>query len=65
MFEDNLEIVQAEILKYYGVTEADMEEATELYKDDPDVAGFVSELEDLYLGKSIQNGPACKKGASI
>ena len=49
-FEEILESVQAQILQHFEVTEQDLEEATELFKDDAEVAALVAELEGLYLG---------------
>lgn len=49
-FEEILESVQAQILQHFDVGERELEEATEAFKDDPEVAGLVAELEGLYLG---------------
>lgn len=50
-FEEILENVQQQILSHFGVTEEDLEAATEAFKDDPEIAKLVTELETLYLGK--------------
>jgi hypothetical protein len=50
-FEEILESVQAQILQHFEASEEDLEEATELFKDDPEVASLVAELEGLYLGR--------------
>ena len=50
-FEEILENVQQQILSHFDVTEEDLETATEAFKDDPEIAKLVTELETLYLGK--------------
>lgn len=51
-FEEILESVQAQILQHFEVGEEELEAATEAFKDDPEVAALVAELEGLYLGAS-------------
>jgi len=50
-FEEVLEALQQQVFMQYELTEAELERATEYYKDDPEVSSIVAELEALYLGK--------------
>lgn len=61
-FEEILESVQSQILSHFDVTEEEMEEATELFKDEPDIANFVTELENLYLSKLMRKERALPFG---
>lgn len=55
-FEEILESVQAQILSHFEVTEEELEAATELYKDDPEVSALVVQLEGFYLGDGEATG---------
>jgi len=55
-FEEVVESVQAQILGHFEVTEEELEAATELYKDDPEVSALVVQLEGFYLGDGEATG---------
>jgi hypothetical protein len=55
-FEEILESVQTQILGHFEVTEEELEAATELYKDDPEVSALVVQLEGFYLGDGEATG---------
>ncbi|KAM3577489.1 hypothetical protein VYU27_000652 [Nannochloropsis oceanica] len=55
-FEEILENVQVQILGHFEVTEEELEAATELYKDDPEVSALVVQLEGFYLGEGGATG---------
>jgi RNA polymerase-binding transcription factor DksA len=61
-FEEILENVQQQILNHFDLTEEELEAATEAYKDDPDIAKQVAELESLYLGMYVRR---CKKEGGV
>jgi len=64
-FEEVLEALQQQVFMQYELTEAELERATEYYKDDPEVSSIVAELEALYLGKgSMVNVSSCGIGIS-
>ena len=53
-FEESLESVQTQILAHFNVTEEELEEATDYYKDDAEISTLVTELESFYVGKYDQ-----------
>lgn len=54
--------MQAQILQHFDVSEQELEEATEAFRDDPEVAALVAELEGLYLGTFLDYMYICIHG---